>query len=56
MHPDVPNFISLLFPTPDDFTCRGESVTTQWVKMTIKFLTFFWRYSTLFNMLIKCNF
>ena len=30
--PDVPNFIKLLYITPDDFTCQGESAAaTQWV-------------------------
>jgi hypothetical protein len=29
MHPYAPYIILLLCPTPDDFTCQGESAATQ---------------------------
>ena len=34
MHPDVPYSIILLCLMPEDFTCQGEGVATQWVKQS----------------------
>jgi hypothetical protein len=33
MCPDVPYFIILLCPMPDDFTRQEESAATQWIKL-----------------------